>query len=102
MRPFGHTRPVRDGDGAVIGAVPSPVQARTLDGLSPVYGPDRRKRLVVALEAGDVITIRPERTRRKVSILAVDLYAYLLRLQSAKYAAERKLKRKFDNPQKKY
>ena len=94
MKGFDHSRPVRDRDGAVIGAVSSPARARTVAALGHGYGRDRNKRLVVTLARGDVITLRPERTRRNVSIEARELYAWLVRLQAAKHAAEKKARRR--------
>lgn len=94
MRHFGNTRPVRDGSGAVIGSVASPAKARTVGTLTQNHGSDSGKYLVVALEAGDVITIRPNRTRRKVSIEAKTLYEQLLRLKAAKHSAEKRARRK--------
>lgn len=93
MRPFGHTRPIRDGDGAIIGTVASPAKARTLAPLGTGHGPDSRKRLVVSLERGDIISLRPERTRRCAVIPAGELYTWLLRIQAEKHAAEKKAKR---------
>ena len=94
VKTFSHFRPVRDGDGAIIGTVASPAKARTVATLGHGYGRDRNKRLVVTLQRGDVITLRPERTRRNVSIEARELYAWLVRLQAAKHVAERKAARK--------
>lgn len=97
MKSFGHQRPVRDDNGAIIGSKHSPAKARTLDALGARFGADRKARLVVSLEAQDLIVVRPERTHRAVSIKAQDLYCYLLRsaanvatLAKARAAKERR------------
>lgn len=79
MKSFGHTRPVRDPAGIITGSKPSPVKARTLANLGPSFGADRKHRLIVTLDAGDVVTLRPEKTARSVSITATDLYRHMLR-----------------------
>lgn len=82
MRTFGHCRPVRNDKGWIISHKPSPVRAVTKDTLGTGYGTDSDKRLVVSLEAGDLIVIRPEKTTRTVSITVVDIYAHIIRCQS--------------------
>lgn len=82
MKTFGWNRPVRDPKGEVIGSNPSPVKVRTLEGLPHNYGPDKNKRLILTMHPGDLIGIRPERTGREVSISAVDVYSYVLRIQA--------------------
>ena len=56
-----------------------PARRLTAGALGYSYGPDRGRRLVVTLAAGDLILFRPERTRQTVSLLAVDAYRYALR-----------------------
>ena len=52
--------------------------------LSSFYGPDSGKRIVVSLTPGngsdvaDLITLRPERTRRGETIAVVDVYRYAM------------------------
>jgi hypothetical protein len=52
--------------------------------LSAFYGPDSGKRIVVSLTPGnggdvaDLITLRPERTRRAEVIAVVDVYRYAM------------------------
>jgi len=46
------------------------------------FGSDKAKRLVVTLKDGDLIEFRPERTRRVVSMLAVDLFRFIIRSQT--------------------
>lgn len=103
MRFFGHHRPQRNEAGEIVGSIISPVKARTRKPLGHGYGSDWHKRLIVSLDNGDLITLRPERTARPVAILATDLYALLLRkaaqLAQLEKARERKaareLKRRF-------
>jgi hypothetical protein len=87
MKSFGHQRHEHDDAGNVVRLLDSPARARTVNPLGRGYGPDSDKRLVVTLAGCDVIVIRPERTRRGVSILARDLYAELLRRQARSEAA---------------
>ena len=87
MRSFGHYRP----DG-----IYSPVRAKTRATLGPNYGPDEGKALVVSCGQADLISIRPIRTARTVSISVFDLYALLLRKEADKKAAEKR-KRKYAN-----
>lgn len=97
MKTFGHTRPVRNEAGDITGSKPSPVRVRTIEGLSPSYGTDKHKRLILTCHPQDLIGIRPERTSRELTITVVDLYAELLR-RAANFAhlskaRERKAKR---------
>lgn len=94
MRTFNHQRPVRAGDGSIIGQTPSPVQARTVKGLSGQFGPDRGRRLVFTMSAGDVILIRPEDTSREETVSAEAVYAWALRNRALAEARERKARRK--------
>jgi hypothetical protein len=82
MKSFGHMRPIRNDDGQITGSKLSPVKARTLDTLGRAYGIDHDKRLVVSLEAQDIIALRPERTTRTLRIAAKDLYAHILRIEA--------------------
>jgi hypothetical protein len=81
MKTFSHKRPVRDKDGAIINQKPAPVSRVTRDELGGQFGSDKRKRLVVTLCDGDLISFRPERTQRSVTIEAVELYRYAIRCQ---------------------
>ena len=83
MRSFGQTRPVRDAKGAITSHKPSPVRAVTRAGLGHSYGSkERGRRLVVSLEAGDVIRFRQHGTKRSVTATAFDVYAWILRSQA--------------------
>jgi hypothetical protein len=78
MRQFGHKRPVRDGDGKIIGKADSPVCAVTRDELGGQFGRDRHHRLILTCAAGDVIEMRPTKTARTVTGTATDVYRFLL------------------------
>lgn len=78
MRSFGHLRPVRDDNGQVNGSKPSPPRAITIKALGGAFGCDSDKRLIVTLDTEDLITLRPERTQRPVSIAAADVYRFAL------------------------
>lgn len=83
MRFFGHKRPIRAPDtGEIIGQMNSPVRAVTREKLGRQFGPDHNRRLMVTLEAGDLIVIRPEKTLRPEKMAAVDVYRYMLRCKA--------------------
>lgn len=98
MREFGHKRPVRDqATGDILDMIESPVGATTREALGGQFGSDKRRKLVVTLEAGDLIVIRPAGTRRAEKMSAVDVYRYMIRckanLISLTKARERKSKK---------
>lgn len=97
MRFFGHQRPERNSAGEIVGAVASPVKVKTRGALGDNYGPDSGKRLILSCDAGDIITMRPEKTRRAVSMRAVDLYALLVRRQASLAVLERARAKKAAN-----
>lgn len=78
MRTFGHSRPVRDNNGNAISSKPSPLRAVTVNKLGGSFGLDHNKRLIVTLDAGDLIILRPERTTRPVAVAAKDVYRFAL------------------------
>lgn len=71
-----------------------PVRRVTEDTLGHSFGSDWERKLVVTLNAGDRISIRPHGTRREVSVLAVDVYRYVLRCEANKALLERARARK--------
>lgn len=71
-----------------------PVRRVTVDTLGHSFGSDWKRKLVVSLNAGDRIALRPQGTRREVSILASDLYRYVLRCEANKALLERARQRK--------
>jgi hypothetical protein len=89
VKEFGHKRPVRDGAGQIAGMVDCPAQARTKDMCGSRFGPDSERRLVVSLEAGDLVCVRPERTKREYKVVAKDLFFWLLRAEANRLNLER-------------
>ncbi len=89
MKTFSHVRPVRDDAGNIVSQKPAPCSRVTFNPLGGQFGSDKRKRLVVTLIAGDVIQIRPEKTRRVVSMLAADVYRIMLRNEANKGTLEK-------------
>jgi hypothetical protein len=100
MKLFGHERRSHDSNGVFLEAKASPAQAVTKGSLPALFGADSGRRLVVSLEAGDLITFRPARTPRRYSMRAVDVFAWVLRcranaaqLEKAREAKDRRAKR---------
>lgn len=71
-----------------------PVKRVTEGQLGHTFGCDWDRKLVVTLNAGDLISLRPHGTRREVSILAADVYRYVLRCEANKSLLERARARK--------
>ncbi len=67
-----------------------PLRRQTVGTLDGTYCSDRGKRLVVSLEPGDLITIRPAKTRRVETIAVTDVYRWALRNRINKEAADKK------------
>ena len=87
MRTFGHLR--KNGNGELR---PSPVRARTRLPLGHAFGADHRRPLVVTLAAGDLLELRPLRTRRPgalVTLKAADVYRFGLTLLANRAVLER-------------
>lgn len=82
MKLFGHERHTHDEAGTVIESIPSPARAITRSTLPPYFGTDRGRRLIVSLEAGDLIVIRPAGTRRRYSATAESVLSWMLRTQA--------------------
>jgi hypothetical protein len=94
VRLFGHKRPIRDVDGNITGQKESPVCAVTREPLGGAFGADKRRRLIVALAAGDTIQLRPHGTRRSISLRAADVYRYAIQCQANLANLERARARK--------
>jgi hypothetical protein len=94
MKKFNHTRHIRSSDGTIIGEAPAPAKRMTVSELGGGFGSDKRKRLVVTLEAGDVIGFRPEKTQRKLTLPATRAYSLALEIEAARQQRERKEMRK--------
>jgi hypothetical protein len=82
MKTFGHSRPVRDAAGEIVGQKESPARAVTREALGFNHAKKYRKPVIVALEAGDIITLRPQGTRWKVSARAIDVFDWIVRSQA--------------------
>lgn len=88
-------RPIRDKKtGERIGEKPSPARAVTKKELGAAFGRDDERRLVVSLEAEDLITFRPYGTRQIISAPAKDLYRQVIMWQANKAQLERARERK--------
>lgn len=94
MKTFGHKRPVRNGQGEIVEFKDSPAQAITHEALGPFFLRDKDHKLIVSLEAGDLICCRPSGTRRVQRITARDLYRYLLHLEANRLTLEKARDRK--------
>jgi len=66
----------------------------TLEGLDGCHGCDRGRRLVVSLQYGDLITIRPHGTRRSKTVRIADVYFYAIRCEVNKTKMEKLRERK--------
>lgn len=100
MKTFGHQRPVRDTNGNIVEHKISPAKAVTRDALDGSFGADRGRKLIVSLDAGDVITIRAAKTQRAYTAKACDVYRWMIhcrantaRLEKARAAKSRKAER---------
>ena len=92
MKTFSHKRPIRNELGEVTGQKPAPVFRVTREQLGGQFGPDKNRRLVVGLLDGDVITLRPEKTRQALTITAVDLYRFAIRCKAQRASLEKATK----------
>lgn len=96
MRLFGHRRLLKDETGTVTGEMDSPVKAKTRGELDGSFGCERGKALIVSLEAGDLITLRPVKARadRAVRISAFDVYRWAIQAMARARGREKaKIKR---------
>ena len=75
-------------------SITKPVRRLTLATLDNRHGPDRGRRLVVALERGDVLVLRPHGTRRPETVSLFDIYSFAIRARvnraQLEHARERK------------
>lgn len=83
MKAFGHQRIEHATNGEVARLVDSPARAVTREVLGSKFGPDSERRLIVSLEAGDLLSLRPLGTRRAYHITARDLFWHVLRCEAA-------------------
>ena len=89
MREFGNKRAVKDEVTGEVTLKPSPVRAISRNGLSGAYGPDRDRKLVCILDDGDLITLRPQGTRRAKSISVFDVYTMIHRVEAQRINLEK-------------
>lgn len=82
MKTFGHKRAKRDESGEIVAMVDCPAQAVTREACGGSFGADSKRRLVVSLEAGDLVCVRPQRTKRVYRVAAKDLFHWLLRSEA--------------------
>jgi hypothetical protein len=62
-----------------------PVRRVTRGALDGSYGADRGRKLVAALDVGDVIALRPMGTRRTVTLSIFDAYRYAIACRANKF-----------------
>lgn len=90
MNTFGRKRPVRNAAGEITGLIESPACAMTHGELDASFGaPDRDRKLIVSLEAGDLIVMRPQGTRRPMKAAAIDVYRWMIRCEANRITLER-------------
>lgn len=94
MKTFGHKRPVRDAAGLMVAEIEAPARAVTREELDGSFGSDRGRKLVVSLDAGDLVSIRPHGTRRTIQVRAVDLFRFALRCAASRVTLEKARVRK--------
>ncbi len=61
----------------------------TADALDGTHGKDRGRRLVCALEFGDLLTLRPHGTRRSKTVRLADVYSYAIRCEANRSKMEK-------------
>jgi hypothetical protein len=66
-----------------------PVRRKTRGSLGHGHGPDTGRQLVVSLEAGDVITIRPLGTQRTETVSIHDIYHWSIRSRCQRAVLEK-------------
>lgn len=73
-----------------------PVRRLTVETLGSEHGCDRGKKLIVSLEPGDLIALRPQRSQRVQTIRILDVYRYAIvcKANAAKMEKLREKKRK--------
>lgn len=66
-----------------------PVRRLTIGALDHHHGSDRGKRLVASLEQGDLLTLKPHKTRRPETVSLFDVYAWAIRCRVNRAQLER-------------
>lgn len=75
-------------------ALRKPVRRLTVGALDGSHGADRGRPLVAALEAGDLLTLKPYKTRRAETISLFDVYRYAIKARVAKQLLEKARERR--------
>jgi hypothetical protein len=70
------------------------IWAQTKDELGGHFGPDRHRRLVVGLVAGDVLVLYPKGTRQQVTVQLKDVYGWAVRSKALRTQLEKARERK--------
>jgi hypothetical protein len=87
--------PVLDNEGRkMTRVVASETWRVTRNILGNGYGPDSKRKLVVGLVAGDVLVLKPVKTRQSVSVELRAVYRWLLRNKAIKIQLEKARTRK--------
>lgn len=98
MKAFGYRRMVRLKKSGEQMLKEIPARRITKDELGPSFGSDRKRRLIVALVDGDLISFRPEKASKKRTKMmkAADLYRYVIMCEAtaARMAKLRQMKEK--------
>ena len=94
MKEFGHQRPIRNREGEVIELKSSPARAVTREVLDGSFGLDRGRKIIVSLEAGDLIVLRAARTQRPYRLKAHDVYRWAIHCAANRAALEKARQRK--------
>ena len=94
-RVHGKFVPVTDEHGKpVTKTVASEVWRVTRNTLGHGYGPDSKRKLVVGLINGDVLVLKPLKTRQSVTVALKDVYGWLLRNKAVRLQLEKARSRK--------
>lgn len=94
MKEFGHKRPVRNAAGEIERLIDCPARAVTHEVCGGQFGSDSERKLIVSLEAGDLVCVRPQRTKRVYRVSAKDLFHWLLRSEANRVNLEKARDRK--------
>lgn len=70
------------------------IWAQTKDELGGHFGPDRDRKLIVGLIAGDVLVMYPKGTRQQVTVQLKDVYGWAVRSKAMRAQLEKARERK--------
>ena len=68
----------------------------TRDELGGQFGKDKRRKLVIGLVDGDIISLRPQGTRQEVTLKLEDVYRFALRCMAQRKVLEKARDRKIN------